>query len=139
MKSNQIKYIVVVPHSKNIVRKEFVSHMQVAVMEYVDVVDFDAKTSKWVDKDTKKPARNWTKTNIGRNGYLMNYFEWRFKNPDLIKGCKQGGSWVVGNTLVISGQEMSDPMRAIMHGEIPTLQAPSLMSKYGAKSVKFKK
>ncbi len=133
MKKNQIKYIVVVPHSKLIKDKSISSELKVAILDYVDNVEFDSNKSKWVDPSVGIAARNWTRNNIGKNGYLMNYYEWRVKNPNLMKGCKAGGSWIIGDTLVISGQYFNDPFTTISTNEIPTLNKPSTMVKYSAK------
>jgi hypothetical protein len=138
MKNNQIKHIVVVPKASYI-KTKYSSFMKVAIFDYVDSSKFNPKNSKWVDSEVGVAARNWKQNNFGSNGYLMDYFEWRVKNPKLFNGCLAGGSWVVGDTLVISGQFLDDPYKALITNEIPTLNKPSTMVKYGSKSVKLKK
>jgi hypothetical protein len=99
--------------------------LKVVLMEYETSIKYNPNTSKW-HASVKPLPSEWNVTHIAKgkrsNRKLINYYELKEQQPNLFNksALVAGGVSLVGNTLVLSGNDATDIIRAYVEGEIPT-------------------
>lgn len=119
-----IQQILVVPAAKykTIMPAD---ELKVVLMDYETSIKYNPNTCKW-HASVKPSPSEWNFTHIAKgkrsNRKLINYYELKEQHPNLFNksALVAGGVSLIGTTLVLSGHEATDIIKAYVEGEIPT-------------------
>jgi hypothetical protein len=125
----KIRNILVVTHSKH--EKTYPTDKRdVVFAPYEGTYEYNPKTSKW-EATVKPKDKKWVALHKAAGNRsdrrLANHYDMKQKYPQLFvkgKALAEGGVRLVGQTLVISGQDPQDIHTFYQTGEIPTKNCP---------------